>query len=390
MADGTCRVLLFGTEFPPSPAGTAVYARCLALALHNQGVDIAVLTQAPAQDPVDDVDVPVPVSRIPYTRNVARRYARSLGALRAAVDQFKPHCLWTTNGMGTRVAALLSRLPCPLISCARGSDIRTRLPPRGPWRRLEGLVQRRAYRRSVGVAAACGDLLTYAVAQGVDEQRLFVSHSAFDFARLDGMSASLDGIEREPSTVLTVARLTRQKRVDVVLRAVALARKEIPELRLVIVGDGPERLRLEGLARELQIDDCVRFAGVLQPFSVDLCAEYRRATAFAMTSVGEGLANVFIEAGAFSLPSIGSASGGTPEIVKDGATGWLVRPDDPTDTAARIVTLLKSPETGAQMGAAARAWVEEEFGLQTLGRRSRAVIRAVIDGSPVPRPAVDL
>jgi len=384
------RVLLFGTEFPPSAAGTAAYTRCLALALHGQGVDVAVLTQAPAGDAVvDDADLPVPVARIPYTRNVARRYARCLGALRGHLERFQPDCLWTTNGMATRVAGLMGRLSCVLITCARGSDIRTRLPARTPWRRVEGLLQRRAYRRSAGIAAACRDLSAYAAAQGVDGQRLFVSHSAFDFARLDGLAHRLEGVRRQASTLLTVARLTRQKRVDVLLRAVALAAGHIPDLRLVVVGDGPERPGLEALARDLQIGDRVRFVGALPPFSVELCTEYKRATAFILTSVDEGLANVFIEAGAFGLPSLGSDSGGTPEIVSDGVTGWLVRPDDPQDTAARIVALMKDRDTRRRLGTAARAWVEEEFGLQTLGERSLSVIRAVVAGDPVPRQGVD-
>jgi phosphatidylinositol alpha-1,6-mannosyltransferase len=249
---------------------------------------------------------------------------------------------------------------------------------------LEGAIQRRAYRRSAGIAAACRDLRTYAIRQGVDERRLFVSHSAFDLARLDSLSASLEKFDREPSTLLTVTRLTRQKRVDVLLRAVAIALRDVPDLNLVVVGDGPERAGLEKLAQQLQISRRVRFAGPLQPFSVELFSEYRRATAFALTSVGEGLANVFIESAAFGLPSLGSDSGGTPEVVTDGVTGWLVQPDDPQDTAARIVALMGDAEARQQMGRAARTWVEGEFGLQMLGERSLAVIRAVVAGDHLP------
>ena len=383
------RVLLFGTEFPPSAAGTAVYTRCLALALHGCGVDVAVLTQAPAGGDVDDAELPVTVTRIPYTGNVPLRYLRSLGALRQQLQQFQPHCLWTTNGMGTRVAGLTASLNCPLITCARGSDIRTRLPPSTTWRRVEGLLQRRAYRRSAGIAAACRDLRSYAMAHGVAGKQLFISHSAFDFDRLDGLTASLADTQREPATLLTVARLTKQKRIDVLLRAVALAAGDVPDLRFVIVGDGPERPRLEALARDLHLGERVRFAGGLQPFSVELCSEYRRATVFALTSVGEGLANVFIEAGAFQLPSLGCDSGGTPEIVTSNVTGYLVRPDDPQNTATRIAALMNDPDLRQRMGAAARRWVEAEFGLQTLGERSLAVLRAVVGGDALPRFEAD-
>ncbi|MDA0333944.1 MAG: glycosyltransferase family 4 protein [bacterium] len=379
------RVLLFGTEFPPSAAGTAVYARCLALALHGCGAEVAMLTQAPAGNTFDDAELPVPVTRIPYTGNVPLRYHRTLEALRRQLAQFQPDCLWTTNGMATRIAALTPGLTCPLITCARGSDIRTRLPASNIWRYLEGLLQRRAYGRSAGIAAACNDLRSYAITRGIDGRKLFISHSAFDFGRLDGLAGELADIPREPTTLLTVARLTQQKRVDVLLRSVALATGDVPGLRFVIVGDGPERSRLEALAGALHIADRVRFTGSLRPFSVDLYSEYQRATAFALTSVGEGLANVFIEAGAFHLPSLGSNSGGTPEILTNNVTGYLVRPDDPQNTATRIVALMKDPDRSRKMGVAARRWVEREFGLQPLGERSLAVIRAVIAGDAVPR-----
>ena len=375
-------------EFPPSPAGTAVYARCLALALYGRGVDVSVLTQAPVESRAPEADLPFEVTRIPYTRNVARRYARSLGALQAHLRRLQPDCLWTTNGMGTRVAGMLSTLPCPLITCARGSDIRTRLPPQGLWRRLEGVLQRRAYDRSAGIAAACQDLRTYAVSQDIDDGDLFVSHSAFDFARLDALAADLSDVQREPATLLTVARLTKQKRVDVLLRAVAMAARDVDDLRFTIVGDGPERPRLETLANELEISDRVRFAGALPPLSAPLCSEYLRATGFALTSVGEGLANVFIEAAAFSLPSIGSNSGGTPEVVTDKVTGFLVRPDDPEDTATHIVRLFRDSNR-TNMGAAARAWAEREFGLDTLAERSLAAIDAAISGVAMPQVTID-
>ena len=386
------RVLLFGTEFPPSAAGTAAYTRGLALALKGRGLDVHVLTQAPkrvqADDGHRDESMPIPVTRIPFTRNVARRYARSLGSLQAQLRRLRPDCLWATNGMGTRVAGMISELPCPLITCARGSDIRTRLPAAGLWRRVEAVLQRRAYQRSAGIAAACGDLAKYAADQGVATQRLFISHSAFDFSRLESMTASLGDVSRSEATVLTVARLSKQKRVDVLLRAIALARAYVPALRLVVVGDGPQRGRLQTLARELDIEAAVEFVGALQPFSKQLCQQYQQASVFALTSVGEGLANVFMEAGAFGLPSLGSDSGGTPEILTDGVTGWLVRPDDPQHTADRLVSLFQQPDARHRMGVAARAWMEEEFSLETLGLRSLSVIESVVAGDGVPQHMV--
>lgn len=382
MADGGApRVMLFGTRFPPSAAGTAAYARGLALGLASQGMEVHVLTMGP---PGAEDGLPFPVRRLPPAAGVLRRYGRCLAGLRRELARLRPDCLWTTNGMGTRVAGLLGRLPCPLIACARGSDLRSRLPGRGPWRRLESLALRRACRRSAGVAAASLDMVRWAASRGVDADRLFVSYPAFDLAWAAGAAAAPRGPEAPPA-LLTVARLTRQKRVDVVLRAAAEALPRVPGLRGTVVGDGPERGRLEGLASELGLADRVRFAGALPPLSGALREEYRRASVFALTSVGEGLGNVYLEAGAFGLPSVAVDGGGTPEVVRHGRTGWLVPADDPAAAAERLVHLLCDHEARRRMGREARLRVEREFSVESLGRRSAAVVRAVIAGGPLPR-----
>ena len=382
MADrGTPRVLLFGTRFPPAAAGTAAYARGLALGLASQGMEVHVLTMGPGGTGEGE---PFPVRRLPPAAGVLRRYGRCLAGLRCELARLRPDCLWTTNGMGTRVAGLPGNLPCPLIACARGSDLRTRLPGRGPGRRLESVALRRACRRSAGVAAASLDMVRLAASRGVDGDRLFVSYPAFDLSWAAGGAGEPRGAAAPPA-VLTVARLTRQKRVGVVLRAVAAAGSRVPGLRCTVVGDGPERGRLEDLASELGLAGRVRFAGALPPRSAALAAEYRRASVFALTSVGEGLGNVYLEAGAFGLPCVGADGGGTPEVVVHGRTGWLVPAGDPAAAADRLVDLLSDHEARRRMGRQARLRVEEEFSVEALGRRSAEVVRAVIAGGRPPR-----
>ena len=377
------RVLLFGLEFPPSAAGTAVYARALAGALAARGLDVLMVTQA---DPGEswrsvDADLPFPVVRLPHTTRVPRRYARAFRGLRRALAEFQPDCLWTTNGMATRVVGLLpglGHLGLPLISCCRGTDIRTRLPGRGLGRRLESLPQRRCYRHSAGIAAACLDLKRTAVAKGLDGSRIFVSHSAFDLRRLPPPDRPVRATGAE-SLVLTVARLTAQKRVDVALRAVAAALERGAAARYVIVGHGPEAEHLQQLAGELGVADRVEFRGRLEPMSPELFGLYARADVFLLTSVGEGLANVFIEAGAFGAPCVGADSGGTPEIIRHETTGLLAPPDDVGAAAAHLVALLSAPERAAAMGRAARQWIVEEFGLETMGQLSELAVRQAME-----------
>ena len=377
------RVLLFGLEFPPSVAGTAVYARALAGALAGRGVDVRVLTQADVDERWRDLDpgLPFPVARLDHTGFVPRRYGRALAGLGRALREHEPDCLWTTNGMATRVAGLLpglGRATPPVISCARGSDIRTRLPGRGPGRRLESVPQRRCYVRSAGIAAASSELRQVAISKGLDGARIFVSHSAFDVDAIPARQRAPRAPGRE-AVVLTVARLTAQKRVDVSLRAVAGVLRRGLAARYVVVGDGPEMPALQRLAAELEIAEHVDFRGPLEPMSPELFALYTEADLFLLTSVGEGLANVYIEAGAFGLPCLGADSGGTPEIVLDETSGLLCPPDDVEATTARLVALLEEPERAAAMGRAARQWIAEEYGLATMGQRSERAVRQAVE-----------
>lgn len=383
MSQRPLRVLLFGLEFPPSAAGTAIYARALSGSLAARGIDVRVLTQADREGHWLSLDpsLPFPVTRLPHTDSVPRRYVRALRGLRRALADFQPDCLWTTNGMATRVVGLLpelNRLGRPLISCARGTDIRSRLPGRSLGRRLESLPQRRCYRHSAGIAAACLDLKRAAVAKGLDGSRIFVSHSAFDLSRIPEPQRRVRAPAAE-GLILTVARLTAQKRVDVALRAVALALRRGARARYTVVGDGQEMGRLQQLALELGVADRVEFRGRLEPMSPELFELYARADVVLLTSVGEGLANVYIEAGAFGAPCVAADSGGTPEIIRHDITGLLAPPEDVEVTAAHLTALLEMPDRAALMGHAARQWVVEEFGLETMGRRSELAVRQAVE-----------
>jgi glycosyltransferase involved in cell wall biosynthesis len=155
--------------------------------------------------------------------------------------------------------------------------------------------------------------------------------------------------------VLSVGRMVRRKAHDLLLRAVAELAREGEPVAAVVVGDGPERGRLETLARELGVEDRVRFAGFVG--ERELGEYYAAADAFAMPSrrlAGrdgvEGFGMVFLEAGAAGLPVIGAATGGIPEAVDEGRTGLLVPEDDVRALAAAIRRLAQDPQTAKRMG----------------------------------------
>lgn len=165
--------------------------------------------------------------------------------------------------------------------------------------------------------------------------------------------------------VLTCGRLVSQKRQDVFLKAFALAKRLSPDLRASIVGSGPLHDNLVALAKELNIQDHVTFVESTEKI-VDY---YRNTHIFVLTSDYEGTPNVVLEAMACGLPVVATAVGGITELVRDKETGYLVPPGDFRQIADYIVTLAKSSALRKQQGSAARAVIEAEYCLSSLGDR---------------------
>jgi glycosyltransferase involved in cell wall biosynthesis len=155
--------------------------------------------------------------------------------------------------------------------------------------------------------------------------------------------------------------------VDELIRAVPEIRKTSPGVRCRIVGDGSDRSRLEALAKELSVADRVSFLGSLG--EADLRREYASCDLFVMPSSREGFGIVFLEAASYGKASIGAAAGGTPEVIRDGATGLLVPPGDPAALAAAIASLLGNVGRLRALGEAARADLHERFVFPSFRKR---------------------
>jgi glycosyltransferase involved in cell wall biosynthesis/predicted metal-dependent phosphoesterase TrpH len=148
--------------------------------------------------------------------------------------------------------------------------------------------------------------------------------------------------------VLSVGRLSHEKRIGVLLDAYAYASRELPDLRLVVAGDGPARRELERTAPAGTV-----FTGEL--VGDDLAALYASADMFCFPSTTDTFGQVLLEAGASGLPVVAAATGGALELVHDGRTGLLVPPDEPRALAAALVELASDPALRRRCGAAGRA-----------------------------------
>jgi glycosyltransferase involved in cell wall biosynthesis len=175
----------------------------------------------------------------------------------------------------------------------------------------------------------------------------------------------------DATTLVTVGNLIARKRHSDVLRALWLLRDERPELRWVVVGDGPERPALERLAAELELTGRVDFRGALAP---DAALDAARAGGvFVLPSVREAFGVAYIEAMAGGVPAIGSrGEPGPEEIAASGGGMRLVAPADPEALAAELRAVLGDPQSRRELGAAARANVEANFTWDGCGRATVA------------------
>jgi glycosyltransferase involved in cell wall biosynthesis len=149
---------------------------------------------------------------------------------------------------------------------------------------------------------------------------------------------------------VTVARLSREKGLDDLLRAAALARAGGAGVEVTLVGDGPDREALGALAAELGLGDAVRLAGFV-PHGPELVAALDAADVFVLPSRSEGLPHSIVEAMARGLPVVGSAVGGIPELLRDGG-GVVVPPGDPASLARELATLAGDQDRLAELSAA--------------------------------------
>src|SRR5436189_155628 len=164
--------------------------------------------------------------------------------------------------------------------------------------------------------------------------------------------------------LLTVARLDYHKGIDTVIRALPAIRPVFPTACYAVAGTGSRRDSLERLVTELGLGDAVRLLGFVS--DDELPALYNAADLFVLASrrydlLVEGFGISIVEASASGLPVIGSRSGGIPEAIRDGETGFLVEPDDPAALAATAIRLLGDEGLRRRMGAAGRAAVESYY-----------------------------
>jgi len=224
----------------------------------------------------------------------------------------------------------------------------------------------RLIRQADAVIAVSDRLKQELEAAGVPPQKITVLRNAIllrDYA-VAGNAASARqefGIRDDQPVISIVGRLSLEKGHETFLQAAAEIAKSHPNLRCLIVGDGPLERALRQRVQELGLTDHVLFTG----HRSQLADIYAATDVLVISSLTEGIPNVLLEAFAHGKPAVATSVGGVPEVLEDGRTGWLVDVGDQHAIARHVVRLLDTPTLRTQMGAAARAAIEQQYSFES-------------------------
>ncbi|MGH2912946.1 MAG: glycosyltransferase [Solirubrobacteraceae bacterium] len=283
-------------------------------------------------------------------------------ALRHLRRSFEFDLIHAHNAVPPGDASRRSRLGVPLVVSVHGGDVLYTAP------RTQGgrVAVERNLTAATTVLANSHGIAELARHYGARDTR--VVHLGADLPEPRGAPGRRD--PRAPSLV-TVGHLVARKRHADVLRALAVLAKRHPTLRYVIIGDGPERIALEGLAARLEVSDRVDFLGQLPPD--EAIERARGCTLFAMPSTEEAFGVAYIEAMAGGIPAIGCRGEPGPEEIAAAGDGFvLVPPGDIERLTQRIDELLSDSQRLREASFRARETVAANFTWEGCGERTLA------------------
>jgi glycosyltransferase involved in cell wall biosynthesis len=286
--------------------------------------------------------------------------------LRALAPTVLHTVLWSANCYG-RLAAVGLGVP-RVVTAERNAIARPR------WEvAVERLLDPLTDVYLVNAAAVADELVRH----GLRREKMQVVHNGVDLERFPpfflerrGARAAL-GFPPERRLVAQVGRLAPQKDYPTYLRAAAGLAARHPDADFLVVGDGPDRGALEGLAHELGLEGRVRWLGLRH----DVPAVLAGVDVLVLASRFEGLPNVVLEAMGAGAAVVATDVGGCGELVRSGEHGVLVGPGQVEAIASAVSSLLDDERAREAMARAARARVEREFSVEAMVRRTCGAYR---------------
>jgi glycosyltransferase involved in cell wall biosynthesis len=231
-------------------------------------------------------------------------------------------------------------------------------------------VERALARRAAAVVTITDALRKFQIERvGIPARKLVTIHYGLDEQPAPWGTNPPDDVPAGARVLLAVCRLDRQKGLDVAVQAVAAVRRRHPDVELVVLGEGPERPALESLGRD--VGTPVHLLGRVP----DVAAWLRRATLLVHPVRWEGFGLAVLEAMVAGVPVVASRVSSLPELVVDGETGVLVRPDDPVALAGALERVLEAPEPFAAGG---RERARAEFSVARMTEKTVSLYESLV------------
>ena len=382
------RTLLLTQDYPPAVGGIQTFARELASRLGLRSPDLRVLAPAHPGDRAFDSRSGVAATRVrcrPEWLAVAVLPVLIRHAVFRRADAAF-HMQWQVAVPSLLIRALCGR-PRRIVVMAHGRELLHNPVPGGVARRIYGLLRRWTLKNSDRLCANSRFTAGLLEAGGVAAGRIAVVGCGTDPDRYfpgDCGAARRRLNLRGGRILFTLCRLTPHKGIDTAIRAVARL-GDIQDLLYLVGGTGQDRERLATLAAELGVGKRVRFLGKVEEGKV---ADYYRACdLFAMLSRREGadvegLGIAFLDAAACGRPVLGTRSGGIPDAVDHGRTGFLVDPGNADEAAAAMRRLLTDRGYAERLGRQGRSRVEGGFTWELVCARVHRILVEVTGSQP--------
>ena len=374
------KILIVTGIFPPDIGGPATYVPEIAEGLLDRGHEISVVTTSePKWLDLDDSQYPFPVFRM--NRRVHLGF-RPFLFTKTILHHAKKVDVILANGVFLEATVACLMAGKSIVQKIVGDPTWERARNRG-WttdsfeafqdryqglkvelfKKLRNLVARRADRIIVPSRYLASSLRKW----NIPPNKISIIYNSVQ--SVDGVDPAHNPLS-SPVKLVTTCRLVSWKRVDSIIRAVG----QIDKVGLLICGDGPERKNLETLTKDLALNDRIYFAG--QRNRKDTLALMTGCDVFVLNSTYEGFPHVILEAMSLGLPVIATSVGGTPELVRNGEAGLLIRASDAVALRSAILEVIGSPETLRAMREQTRVEVRS-FSFPRMVRETEQVLQTV-------------
>jgi phosphatidylinositol alpha-1,6-mannosyltransferase len=378
------RILILTTDFKPRTGGVAELGYRVARGLAELGHHVTVVANDVETDDPALADEPFSLRRVFPRRpprsartpggmwRVLRWTWRARRAIDAAIRETRADVVMTGN-FNPLWCGLLDGSHLPYAVYLHGEDLASGIYTRLFWRKRR---MKRLLRGAGWVFCNSSYTLSLLEAMIGGTDRASVTGCGVDVGQIVEGAGRAEARSRlgwdDSPVLLTVARVVMRKGIDTTLRAIPAVLEQSPACRYAVIGDGPDRRRLEELAAELGLKDRTMFMGYVDE-AVRRDA-YLAADLYVMPSRPgdegevEGFGISFLEANAHGLAVVGSRAGGIPDAVENEVNGLLVAPDDPGELAGAIRTLLADPSRRAEMAARGKDRIRTRFNWSAISR----------------------